>query len=1097
MAYISTSDLKATQEALAVLRGLLPQAEEKSDFNTSNFGNSKFFVQWTCDVSGNAYDNPTNTIYEGSATNNWPIELTVETISAGDGKFTTPRKAVVTDKSGKTYTTNTRRGLVCYKYYYDENKKNLFLGFGVGGGDNRIYKWTRVKQGMYVFADNIPDTGQSDDGIWNAIGEEWLSAYYKKIFAKFKSTISKSISNTNIPAPATELCGTVTWNNALSDVALCEGAALYEPYYKYRLSFKDGGDIETYSYQGTRHLLTPNITPDGDYNGDKVSDWFEDTDYGKRKYTKTLKIFNGHTYHDGDTMSNNMIAHDERGKDPISNIMEYHADHIGTDDSYGRNGKYSVAWTDGTDIWHFLTYPGDNIGDNKTYNKTFGDNNTKMGKDDTYSKFSKDGTFAESATGYCKSLEATMHRFTIDKGTKKYKKVYSKNDLGRASTLTINGFISKDGAKNGTLCSWAVPGYIELMYTRKGTFENGIPIIAWASDGSHFYVYVQFTLNDPDTQSYAGWVRVIPGMYLYCESFGTENPSSNNINEQDEQEPLDERSGTTEWENTSDYQAQLDAGDTAASMKFWDQLYGGYAEAYSLKSHRSIIGLPLQFLPNADMRVGSSTYGKQYMEEIIYDSAVACIKPGGPVINPKWSDDYGNSNAPEYSNGDAVSSLMATFGKWKAYWDMFKDKGPAEGFKQFLYSVFKGSSARFYSFMQDYTHYTHYVNTLCHMFIAWLDIGDLEYTTSAGTKKYMNFNEYHEEIETDKGLGMGYQYGYDTAVYAYYSPESSINQSFTNETTESQLSATIREASNVSKEWGFLMNAAGLEKGAGLFNWSSIGSVISSVTSRIPVVGRLFGNLSEGVTTVLAGNNISLPEIYSDSDTATQHTFKIKLVSPYGDRESIFWYVLRPLAKLLAFSLPRQYGPNSYTSPFIVQAFSKGQFNCQLGIVTELSVTRGGNGGESHTVHHLPTELEVNLTIADMYEKVFLSNEYFGNSNAGNVIGAGLDWLFSGGDTAYGAVSKLIQTGTTFQAANLMFNNVGLIDFTASLAGGNLNQPSFMSSWTFIRQLMKTRHAESVTYENGEWKFPYWEKRLKDAYNQTTSNLYSAITTGA
>lgn len=665
-----------------------------------------------------------------------------------------------------------------------------------------------------------------------------------------------------------------------------------------------------------------------------------------------------------------------------------------------------------------------------------------------------------------------------------------------------------DGTSNDTI--WG-------KYTRENTYKQGARIKKYRTGYTETYgtvleVYVEMSGNgNGDTGNYSGWVPVINGMYILLNKDGSGNgttgtdvggdPSTINPGNEptEEQHQVEERQGSTEWENSADYQTALDAGNAQTDMNFWTQLYNGYGNTYSLKSHRSIIGLPLQFMPNVDMRVGSSTYGKQYMEDIIYDAAVVCIKPGGPVLNPKWSSgdtDDGSSSAPAYSD-DGVTKLLASFGRWKAYWNMFKDLNSADGWKQLLYSVFTSGSARFYSFMQDYTHYTHYVNTLCHMFIAWLNIGEKEYYISNGIKKkYINFNEYYQELETDAGLGLNYQYGYDTAVYAYYSPESDINQTFSNSTTESQLSATIREASDVSKEWGFLMNAAGLEKGAGLFDWSSISTSISSFTSRIPVVGRLFGNLSEGVTTILAGNNMSLPEIYADSDTTTQHTFKIKLISPYGDPESIFWYVLRPLAKLLAFSLPRQYGPNSYTSPFIVQAFSKGQFNCQLGIVTELSVTRGGNGGESHTVHHLPTELEVSLTIADMYEKVFLSNEYFGNSNAGNVIGAGLDWLFSGGDTAYGTVSKLIQTGTTMQATHLMFNNVGLIDFTASLAGGNLNQPSFMSSWTFISQLMKNRAAETVVYENGEWRFPFWEKTLRDNFNQATTNIYSAISTG-
>lgn len=549
--------------------------------------------------------------------------------------------------------------------------------------------------------------------------------------------------------------------------------------------------------------------------------------------------------------------------------------------------------------------------------------------------------------------------------------------------------------------------------------------------------------------------------------------------------------GSDVWENSQGYTESLYAADSQAQMDYWEQLYGKYMGGYSLKSHRSIIGLPLQFMGNVDMRVGSSTYGKQYMEDILYDMSVACIKPGGPVLNPKFEGDA------EYSD-DLFSSLASTYGKIKAYWDSISQKGAGNTLKQYIYTLFKGGSARFYSFQSDYTHYSHYVDTLCHLFITYLGIGDKKYRTSTGAwKEYCNYSDDPAEIETDGGLGLHHQMGWDNAVYMYYSPESSINHTFSNQTMESTLNATMQEGSKAAKEWGFFINAVGLEKGNGLTTFGQ--NLTALATSSDGILGRLFGNAAEGVTTILAGNNLSLPEIYDDSDTTTQHTFKVKLASPYGDPESVFLFVLRPLARLLAFSLPRQYGPNSYTSPFIVQAFSKGQFNCQLGIVTELSITRCGNGGESHTINHIPTELEVTLTIADMYEKVFLSNEYFGNTMGRAILGGFVD-LITGGTENVGAGigSVLAQTRMTLTATRLLFNNVGLIDFVASFCGANLNQPTYMTGWTVIYNMMKNRSQEMISYsEQDGWKFPQWEKQLNDAYHDAVTNLYSNITTTA
>ena len=517
-------------------------------------------------------------------------------------------------------------------------------------------------------------------------------------------------------------------------------------------------------------------------------------------------------------------------------------------------------------------------------------------------------------------------------------------------------------------------------------------------------------------------------------------------------------------------------------MEYWKQLYDNTIATYSSKSHRSIIGLPLQFMSNVDMRVGSSTYGKQFMEDIIYDMSIAFIKPGGPVLNPKFDEEN------EYSS-DIVSAALTKAGKVKAWWDSLKNYGAGETLKQYLFTLFRGTSARFYSFQSDYTHYLHYVNTLCHLFITYLGIGDKEYTTGTGEKrKYTFYSDDPKELETDGGNTIHQQFGFSDAVYVYYSPESQLSHTFSNSTQASSLNNTMAEASNAVKEWGFFMNAAGMESGKQVI--SSFGQSLTA-NAQTGVIGRLFGNATEGISTVLAGNNISLPDIYSDSETTVQHTFKIKLASPYGDPESVFLYVLRPLARLLAFSLPRQYGPNSYMSPFIIQAFSKGQFNCQLGIVTNLSVTRCGNGGESHTVHHIPTELEVTLEIQDMYEKVFLSNEYFGNSTWKAFLGGAIDGL-TGTDIG----TYLLQTGMTLPAAKLLFNNVGLIDFVASFCGANLNQETYMSGWTIIYNMMKNRTKDVINYtEQDGWKFPLWERTLNDSYNDAVTKIYSTITT--
>ena len=668
------------------------------------------------------------------------------------------------------------------------------------------------------------------------------------------------------------------------------------------------------------------------------------------------------------------------------------------------------------------------------------------------------------------------------------------------------------------------------VYNEIGSYSGGLPVFKYYKNGNKLYLYCVFKSVYERDKTNKWWIQIAGDSDISahsCSFIGTYKDGNGNKqsvplnvtdtkgnvlvsetenNPNNDEPPSDDGSGgdagnniqlidyegTNEWDNDEAYQNQLYVEDMDAQFDFWKQLYGGTMAGYSLRSHRSIIGLPMQFMGNVDMRVGSSTYGKQYMEDILYDMCIACIKVGGPVINPKW-----DTNGETGVTGEGfVDSTIKKVGKVAAYWDSLKDYGFQNTMKAYIFSLFRGNSARFYSFMSDYTHYTHYVNTLCHLFAFYLGIGDKTYLKSDGSReKYINYRDDIKDIETDQGSSLGHQFGWDRCVYMYISDEnSSLNRNFSNTTTSSQLESTLQTASDTVKEWGFFINAAGIEKGKGIANWTSDLSNAISTAGSNSFLGRLFGNAMEGVSVVLAGNNLSLPEIYQDSDTQVSHTFKIRLVSPYGDPESVFLHVLVPLARILAFSLPRQYGPNSYQSPFIVQAFAKGLFNCQLGIVSSLSIQRGGNGGESHTINHIPTELDVNIEIQDMYEKVFLSNEYFGNSWGKAIFSAGIDKL-TGSDVGDGIGTKTLQFFDTATSMRLLFNNVGMIDFVASFCGYNLNMPTLMSGWELIQAIMKNRTNEFIDYsENNGWTFPQWEKSLNDAYNDAVSNLYSTMT---
>jgi hypothetical protein len=79
-----------------------------------------------------------------------------------------------------------------------------------------------------------------------------------------------------------------------------------------------------------------------------------------------------------------------------------------------------------------------------------------------------------------------------------------------------------------------------------------------------------------------------------------------------------------------------------------------------------------------------------------------------------------------------------------------------------------------------------------------------------------------------------------------------------------------------------------------------------------------------------------------------------------------------PLIHLLAMAAPQQMGPNGYASPFLVRGSYKGIFNCDMGIITSMDISKGREG--AWTIDGLPTEVDVNITLKDLYSVLTIMN---------------------------------------------------------------------------------------------------------------------------
>ena len=218
----------------------------------------------------------------------------------------------------------------------------------------------------------------------------------------------------------------------------------------------------------------------------------------------------------------------------------------------------------------------------------------------------------------------------------------------------------------------------------------------------------------------------------------------------------------------------------------------------------------------------------------------------------------------------------------------------------------------------------------------------------------------------------------DSYYIDFFIKPPSYSESLGNSTNQSQFAGMIQSAGSMAKELQFLVGGA-MSLESGKFN-EQINDYKNNMEQLIKNVGtnetikRTLSSLITGSTSVITGANLIFPEIWESSYYNRDFSLEITLATPYGDRESVFLEILVPLMHLVALVLPRQSTVNSYSAPFLVRCTVPGFFSCDMGIVSDMTITKGGPSGDSWTRDGLPTEVTVNLQIKDLYNALSMNN---------------------------------------------------------------------------------------------------------------------------
>ena len=378
----------------------------------------------------------------------------------------------------------------------------------------------------------------------------------------------------------------------------------------------------------------------------------------------------------------------------------------------------------------------------------------------------------------------------------------------------------------------------------------------------------------------------------------------------------------------------------------------GPAEPLDIRSLRGILGIPHQFSAIADPRLQDTETrstqnitGRIYNQHIIKYLPLLVITPGLPKFAPEATNAERGSLIDQIINGGTDS----------------------------LGSSGKSYSGKYYTLNQQYVQYFKYVTAMLRAAAMYLGIGDV---TMDGTP-LKNYNwALQPEGTANRGISTGSYsniwrdlgFGRDcVALYADFG--NTTSDTFSNSVTQSQLANTINSLSDSAREVNFLMGTIGSQTG-----YEVSGDFTKKILDMAPAANDgILSNVVQKAKALLSGGRLVFPEIWSDSSFGRSYTGNMKLVSPSGDKISIFLNILAPLFHVLAMALPRQSdaGGQTYVSPFLLRCYYKGSFNVDMGIMTGLSVTRGAEA--EWTVDGIPTVAELQFEIKDLYEGMFMS----------------------------------------------------------------------------------------------------------------------------
>lgn len=426
--------------------------------------------------------------------------------------------------------------------------------------------------------------------------------------------------------------------------------------------------------------------------------------------------------------------------------------------------------------------------------------------------------------------------------------------------------------------------------------------------------------------------------------------------------------------------------DNSSTVKYGDYTTSGYF----IKDVRGIHGMPYQFMDSVDTRADGYNFGRKYSEKIITRMPLLLLTPGKPKFMKSFSKNSKN-NILNYAKNKGFSGTIN---------DLLEDN----------------EQGKLYSFETCYKDYYSYVNPMCQRMSRYLGIHEK-------TLDGIQLSKYEWENYANSAFKNFISSKENIAFYI--DSDTQISESFSNSTGESMLASPVNSLSDLGREIQFMLGGAAgitLDKLTDDSAFEDFNKWTDKYTSILPK--RLISNLKQGFQSVVNGGKMVFPEIWNDSSFSRSYRISIKLRTPDADNLSWFMNIGVPMIHLICLVAPHQLGANGYQSPFLVRGWYKGFFNCDMGIITDMDISKGDKG--KWTLDGLPTEVDISFTLKDLYQILFITSDK--------------------------KISDLLA-------------NTAMLDYIANMCGINVSKPDLERAIDLIYMTVTNRVTDIITFD--------------------------------